>query len=62
MLDQLQESLQIGNKCIKFVTQDPNILPNAAKLMAKYRDALMAEGFTREEAIRIAAQYKAAGS
>jgi hypothetical protein len=44
------------------VADHPTIMSDMARMTAKYRDALMAEGFTREEAVDIASKFKLSGS
>lgn len=50
------------NAIIEGVADHPTLVSNIARVTAKLRDALMAEGFTREEAIEIAKTYKVTGS
>ena len=47
------------NMMLENILNDEKMLPNIAKIMKKYYDALIAEGFSEDIATKIASNYKA---
>ena len=52
-MNEISEMLDMLNDMIGKFAEHPTLVTNLAKANAKMRSALMAEGFTREEALRI---------
>ncbi len=53
MFNEIDETLNMLNQMLEKMGDHPSLIPNIAKVCSKLRDALVAEGFTRDEAIAI---------
>lgn len=62
MKEQFEEQIKMMNELLDTLIEDDTLFPKIAKLLNKLHLALMAEGFSEEQATRIVANYKPTGS
>ena len=53
LMKELQDNIKSGAKLLEWVSENDSFISNTAKLQRKYFDALVAEGFTEDQAISI---------
>lgn len=59
MKEQIKEALESVHVMLEVMLEDDKMVSNIAKITRKMYLALVAEGFTEEQASRIVANYKA---
>ena len=58
----MEEILEQAKEILKATTADDELFELSALVVKKYYDALLAQGFTPDQAARMAATYKIGGS